>query len=267
MTPTRENFSDRNRSSASERIHETPLQGQSLVVEIAGLPGTGKSVLADAVMQRLTTEGVTTTDVTSGFGPTTSTMGRVTRKTSSLSRAVLTRPSLRGIATVAVGVRQPSVRDRIVRPANLVVAAELTRRARTRVGINVMDQGVTQDSWSLALRADREQALARLERILSVAPLPDLIVYVEAARSALVERLEARPSRHSRLQRQPRTQLRDELKYGGELFESIFASLAMRPAGQRPSVVRIDGTRDDSADQTVELLRAKLEVAEAAAAR
>ena len=232
--------------------------GRGVVVEIAGLPGAGKSLLADAVMVRLEGQGIAVSDATAGFGPTSSGLGRLTRKALMVARTLAVRPSMRAVAKAAIGTRQGTVHDWLARPANVVLSAVLTDRAQQVPVVTLLDQGITQDSWSLALRADRERSLASLDRLLSLATLPDVIVFVEAPQATLVERLRARASQHSRLQRQSDDEMSVELVHGAELFEEILNSLAQLPADNRPTVLRVDGTRPIAADDVVALIRSEL---------
>ena len=163
--------------------------GRGLVVEVAGLPGAGKSRLADDLKAALEGGGIAVTDVTAGIAPTSSRVERLTRKVVMLARALAGGRSVPALARAASGTRQPTAHDRLARPVNVVLSAALTDQAKRRDGVSIMDQGITQDSWSLALRADRTRALASVERLLRLATLPDVIVFVEAPLATLAERL------------------------------------------------------------------------------
>lgn len=217
----------------------------AVVVELCGLPGAGKSTLARALVARLRLAGVPTADVMAPLGPDAGRAGRLVRK--AVAAAVgLVEPGV-GVVTAAAGQRDP--RDLVARPGNLLVVRHALRRSRRRQGVAVFDQGPVQEWWSAALRArDREGVLAAAAA--DPVPRADVLVRVDAPVEVLVERLERRAVRQSRLEALDRDELRAVLGEGSELLDRLTQRRSVAGGAREGGPIVVDGL-DPAAVQRV----------------
>ena len=103
-----------------------------------------------------------------------------------------------------------------------------------------MDQGVIQDLWSIALRADRRRARRALRIALGRVPLPDLIVRVDVPIEVLVDRLQARRTGQSRVERQDRKAIIRELHNGEGLLDELLGDISAACRDVHPPVFRVN---------------------------
>src|SRR5690606_13259428 len=96
--------------------------------------------------------------------------------------------------------RQESARDAVAWLAQWLAVRRAIARARREPGPSLIEEGVVQSLWPLGLRARGPSVARFLERTPRWAR-GDLLVVVEAPADAVLERLAARSSRHSRTQR------------------------------------------------------------------
>ena len=224
-----------------------------VVVECCGLPGSGKSTLARALVARLRLEGIPAADVMAPIGPDAGRVTRLARKTGGVARGLLGPGSLHLATTVAVGSRQRSARDRVARPANLLVVRDAVRRARRRPGVSVLDQGPLQEWWSAGLRGDRDRVLAAAAA--DLAERSDVLVRVDAPLDVLVDRLGRRDQRQSRLEGADPAARRAELESGLTLLDALCPQGVDSPQSQGPVVVRVDGLDPAALDVVMEAVR------------
>jgi AAA domain len=224
-----------------------------VVVEYCGLPGSGKSTLARALVARLRLEGVPTADVMAPLGPDAAPATRVARKAAGVARGMVQAGSPRLVAAIAFGSRQRSTRDRLARPANLLVVRDAVRRARRRPGVSVLDQGPLQEWWSAGLRGDRARVLEAAAA--DAAECSDLLVRVDAPIDLLVERLGRREQRQSRLEGADPVARRAELESGLGLLDALCPQGVDSEESQRPVVIRVDGLDPTALSVVMEAVR------------
>jgi hypothetical protein len=223
------------------------------VVEFCGLPGAGKSTIARALVASLRLEGVPTTEVMASIGPTAPRAVRIRRKSAVIARGVVSRGGLEIATNLGLRSSQAAARDRVARPANLLVVRDAVRRARARAGVHVLDQGPVQEWWSAALRADD----ARVLRWAAADPArwADLVVRVDAPLDMLAARLARRNARQSRLEAVSGRELAQELQHGSDLLDALCAQLVHPRGTHRPMLIRVDGLRPGAVDSIGEALR------------
>lgn len=223
------------------------------VVEFCGLPGAGKSTIARALVASLRLRGIPTTEVMAPIGPAAPRGTRIRRKSVVMARAVASPGGVGIVAHLALRSGQADARDRVARPANLLVVRDAVRRARSQDGVHVLDQGPVQEWWSAALRADdaRVLAWAAADR----APGADLIVRVDAPVEVLAARLARRAARQSRLEAVAGPALEAELTRGAALLDAICAQVLEAAGPDRPRLVRVDGAGPGAAASVAEALR------------
>ncbi|MBK5289094.1 MAG: AAA family ATPase [Acidimicrobiia bacterium] len=208
------------------------------VVEFCGLPGSGKSTLARHVVAELRLRGVPTTDVMAPLGPDARRADRIRRKASAVAAGLLEPGAARLVNGVAFHSDQTDRRDQLARPANLLVVRHVLRRARRRRGVAVLDQGPLQEWWSAALRADADRVLDLARR--DPGEAPDLLVRVDTPILVLVDRLEGRGARQSRLEDGDGATRTAELERGNTLLDALFDQLVYSP-GVTPAILRVGG--------------------------
>jgi hypothetical protein len=223
------------------------------VVEFCGLPGSGKSTIARALVASLRLQGVATSEVMAPIGPSARRGARIRRKSALIARGMMSRGGPEIATNLGWRSGQAAARDRVARPANLLVVRDAVRRARGRAGVHVLDQGPLQEWWSAALRADSDRVLRWAAA--DPAPRADLVVRVDAPPDVLVARLARRPARQSRLEAVSGPELEQELQRGADLLDTLCAQLVHSPGTQQPVLIRVDGFTPGAVDSVSEALR------------
>ena len=223
------------------------------VVEFCGLPGAGKSTIAGALVASLRLQGIPTTEVMAPIGPAASRGERMRRKSMVIARGMTHAGGVAVAGNVGFRSGQRSGRDRVARPANLLVVRDAVRRAKDRPGVHVLDQGPVQEWWSAALRADD----ARVLRWAATDPAPraDLVVRVDAPLELLTRRLARRGDRQSRLEAVDGAELASELARGGRLLDALCDELVHSSGTRRPTLIRVDGYGPGAVEAVGEALR------------
>ena len=195
----------------------------SLVVELCGLPGAGKSSLAREVLASATDGSVRIRLPTEAVGPEVPRVRRIGRKLRLVTGETVRRPvpsadTMRRI----VGSGQGGVRPVSSRWVQWVATQRLMAVARSTPGVHLFDEGVTQALWSLGLRGDPSTTLAALRRTVGRWEHPDHIIVLDLPIELIDRRLNERGSRHSRLQdvADPEAR-RAELARGKELLDRL----------------------------------------------
>jgi energy-coupling factor transporter ATP-binding protein EcfA2 len=189
-----------------------------LVVELCGLPGSGKSTLAAHIYAALREAGVEAVVADLPVSAAAPAPARVRRKVLAASAAVVREPVAAARVVGAVTGSRPTPRDGLGLAAQWLTVRGLQRSARARAGVSLLEEGVVQTLWSLALRAPADGAAST--RMLH-AWSPDLLVVVDAPLDVLMSRLESRPSRHSRTQRIALDRRGPELERGRLLLDLL----------------------------------------------
>jgi thymidylate kinase len=177
-------------------------RSDSVVVEFFGLPGAGKSSLAHRVAQLLAADGRAVHEPSRALAHGLGRPQRVLRKALRVAREAIAHPRSSARALRAIAATRQRRRGDLVRVGfNWLLVTALARAARTRSGVHLLDQGLVQGAWSIALDGDSDRALALLESSRTAELLPDRVVIVAASPAALRQRLSARPGSLSRLER------------------------------------------------------------------
>ncbi len=190
-----------------------------LVVEYAGLPGAGKSTLAEHTCAAIRAAGVPCRIADAGISAAAPRPVRVLRRLALASLQVVRHPlgsarALGGLHPITGGTS----RDRVAGAVQWLAVQRLLARARGRPGVTLLEEGPVQTAWTLALRADPEKA--------GVGHWPqgnqaDLLVVVEAPVAQVSRRLSTRRSRHSRTQRLAGPRRTAELMTGSRLLSGL----------------------------------------------
>ena len=173
----------------------------SLVVELCGLPGAGKSTFAREVLASSTEGSVRVRLPAEATGPEVPRVRRIGRKLRLVTGETLRQPAssvdaMRRIAASGQG-DVGSISSRWVQ---WVATQRLMTVARSTPGVHLFDEGVTQALWSLGLRGDPSTTLAALRRSVGRWEHPDHVIVLDLPIELIDRRLSERGSRHSRLQ-------------------------------------------------------------------
>jgi hypothetical protein len=187
-------------------------------VELAGIPGAGKSRLARTVAEGLAERGVLVRQPQAALGPSVPTGRRLARKVVVAGAAASASPGTTArVVRALLASGQPGSADRAGRLVQWLVAQHVTARAGRRPGVGLVDEGVLQCLWSIGLRGDVEPVLRALAESPRAA-VPDVLVVVQVAPEVALSRLGARASRHSRTQLLSEDEGLAELRRGEQLL-------------------------------------------------
>jgi len=117
---------------------------------------------------------------------------------------------------------------------------EMARRAGAKATV-LVDEGAVLTAYHLFVYSDASFDQSDLDRFAELVPLPDLIVYVTAPLSVLVDRAIRRPDRRRELATADHAEIERWIARAGGVFDGLVASPALR---HRTLVV---GNADDSA--------------------
>lgn len=170
----------------------------NVLVEMAGLPGSGKSTLHQELRRRLVDRGL---DMPPGSllpdGLPGASSSRITRTARTVGRRLHTATSERravssALRTLATSPRSASEKVQALRFT--LVTLETHRLARTSpmAPLCLVDEGILQRSFLLFVERDRVADQGAVEAFLHRCPLPDLVVWVDAAPEIALERLASR---------------------------------------------------------------------------
>ena len=209
------------------------MSSRPLVVEFCGLPGSGKSSVAAHTCRALRSAGVEAYVADLAVSAAAARPARVVRRAGLALRQAVRGPSDAAQVARLVAATGQSPRDGAALLAQLLAVQRLVARARRRNGVALLEEGLVQTLWSVALRS-RVDCADELDRWLATTASPDLVVLVDAPTGMVLDRLAARPSRHSRTQRLGPRELVRELGDGRRLLDRLLPRDAL--------TVRNDGT-------------------------
>jgi len=187
-------------------------------VELAGIPGAGKSRLARTLAGGLAGPGIVVAQPQNLLGPSIPTGPRLARKAQACAAAAAGAPvTTARFVRAVLASGQPGPGDVAGRTVQWLVAQHVMARALRRDGVSIVDEGLIQCLWSIGLRGDVQPVLEAVAASRQVSA-PDLVVVVRVPPEVALERLAARRSRHSRIQLLPESDRLAELQRGDRLL-------------------------------------------------
>lgn len=228
-------------------------EDNACTVELCGLPGAGKSFLAQSLAEHLAAHGVRVAQPLAAVAPTRPRGRRLVAKLWIAVRELAFAPlgSVRALAAIHRS-GQP-LRDVLHRSLNWLVVRGLYRRARRGPGVHVFEQGIVQELCSIGYEGDWRPCLAvagpggaRLG--------PDVLISVAAPIETAARRVEVRPGMQSRIERLGPAARRGELGRQADALATIEKAWLERYGGilgTRRIEVRNDGERLTETLQTL----------------
>lgn len=221
---------------------------ESHLVEFAGLPGSGKTVVSQALAALLAARGVCVTTPSYKLDHRAALLGRLGRKLSYAVAGALRQPgcAMRCIGAVARS-RQRTLGTLVSVSTNWLYLTESQRHRDTEPGVHIYDQGLLQALWSLSFEAAALDAawpafVALLEETL---PRHLLVVILEADPALVGGRLQRRADGASRLDRDvSRRGLQPSLERAVAVFDRVAAEAVRLAASDRLSLLRVRNDGD-----------------------
>ena len=168
-----------------------------LNVEFVGMPGSGKTTLARRLVETIQEEP---SMVVTEQGPFAR-FGKKLKRAFTLLTFAATHPKYaKEIHDVVASTRQESLRDYLILVANWILCLRRTKVRQSKLGIEVIDQGLFQMVWSTAFSGRREETLRLAWTLAERLHSTDILVIVKAPLESIVKRLSNRPGRQSRLE-------------------------------------------------------------------
>jgi hypothetical protein len=174
-----------------------------LLVEFVGMPGVGKSELSHRIAARLAAAGERVREPSYELAHGPSPARRRCWKSLHVVRQLALDPlsSLRALAAIG-RTQQRGLGMRVRLVVNALLVASLAAQARRRPGIHLLDQGLLQAAWSVALEDRPGAPLPLLDTRGLCGAIADLVVIVDADLGTVQRRLSERPGRESRLEQE-----------------------------------------------------------------
>ncbi|HSV41710.1 MAG TPA: hypothetical protein VLI04_23290 [Nocardioidaceae bacterium] len=191
-----------------------------LVVEFCGLPGAGKTLLAEQTCIALRERGVAAEIADRPISAAVPKVARVRRRAGLAGGRLVRHPADTFGALRSVARTRPSLRD----GAALLLqwlAVEGLAAAPNDDSFRLLEEGVVQTAWSLVLRAGPDALVGLQELVAEGTVSRRLIVLVDVPVELAVDRLRARASLHSRTQLLSPAEQRAELEVGSRLMRVL----------------------------------------------
>lgn len=230
-----------------------PRHDPLLIVELAGLPGAGKTAVAGRVAAQLRSQGFACGERRL-VAPVH--IGRMRYYGGRVAFSLRHRRPLAAALRFGLGVR-PLARSSITHALSLAAWAYRLRVAADQ-GYDrvILDQGIVQDAWSVVAMSERwnAEALDRtLRNILLGAPATWVLAYLDVDIDVAAERIGSRPTSSSRFDRLDTAATRRLLTTGRDRLEQIVdRAVAVTQAPH----CRLDGHRplEDTAARLVDFI-------------
>ena len=226
-----------------------------LVLELCGLPGSGKTSVAQAALPLFLESGHACEVVDQRVSAAVPRPRRVLRKAAMIAAVIAGDPRGAVGTTRVLGPGQPGLRDRLAVPAQWWVAERLVLQARQRGGLALVEEGLVQALWTAGLRSTglTPSALVSLAGRMRRA---DLVVHLDIPAELALERLRARPSRHSRVQRMTPSDQAAAMRHGDALLRELLAEWTRQRLGEVVTVTSATALRAVALDRLSSARRA-----------
>ena len=239
------------RRTGSEVGSGPPGTSRRTVVELCGLPGSGKTTLARTLVEVLRVAGVEASVLDTPISAAVGRSARAARRLGLASTAAVRRPlqSARAAVWFASGHQSPA--DAAAAYVQWLAVQRLVDRADPAASVRLLEEGAVQTLWTALLRADGSSSGSSAWGLLPRSARSDVVVLVDVPLETASARLARRRSRHSRTQLLDPAARRAELARGRDLLEELVAHCPL-------PVVRVAGDDHRTARQTAEAVAPQL---------
>ncbi|WP_373050350.1 AAA family ATPase [Thalassovita aquimarina] len=230
------------------------------IIEFFGLPGSGKTTVARKLHAMLSATQPDLIFAPALLGDGAGAAARATSKLGLILSDLGHDGAGRDAVRLAMAIRQPRLRDKFRAVFGIATMMSLYARLERRGLSAVLDQGLLQALWSVQLRTEDDGCRALVRECLSnAAGTGRVYVSVETPARICIDRLAARHSKHSRLQKLGTADADRTWERAEFLRRALLRDLqtAGRRHGVAPRIIVIDGTTDatDTTGQIVAQLR------------
>lgn len=230
-----------------------------MLVEFFGIPGAGKSTISHRVSERLKNEGRSVEEPMYALTHEAPSAKRYLYKSMYAAYGVALRPAeARSIGALIAGTDQPSRLTLVKTIFNWLFVSGVIH-SRDRDTLHVLDQGLCQAAWSVALGAERDRVEELCEAAVSTLSRTErtLIILVDIAPETARKRLSARSDDGSRV---TPTGNGHTVEEAFELNTRVEASLRRAVDGHASvDILRVENESrsdlDDSVDKICDRLR------------
>ena len=125
------------------------------VIELCGLPGVGKTSVADRLFAALGEVGIVARRDDRGVGPDVGAGLRLGRKARLIASTAVVQPATSARAVFRIAAEQHGGRDAVARPVQWLVNQGVLARARRGTGVHLLEEGLVQALWSVHSRTQR----------------------------------------------------------------------------------------------------------------
>jgi thymidylate kinase len=199
--------------------------GGPLVVEFVGLPGAGKTAVAERLGAALTQRGIS-------WGSRKDVGGQKVRRSTHYAGLALyyLRHPVELQAALQLGQRGSSRMWARIYQAVKYVSVWSYRLTLARPGgyqVLILDQGPVQDAWSLLLRGPWRDGMVQeaVSRVILTSGLSHALVYFDLPVEVAVQRIAQRPTRESRFDRLEPPETARQLAREGKRLEQLYAGV------------------------------------------
>jgi thymidylate kinase len=195
-----------------------PVPRRRTVVELCGLPGAGKSTLAAALAEVLTTAGIEVTVLDLPISARAPATLRAARRLRHAATTTVRRPvdSVRAAQWFGALGQPPS--DSASAYVQWLALQRIVHAARRDAGVQLLEEGTVQTLWTALLRAPRRPSTLTAWDRVPPSARSDLVLHVDVPVPTAAARLAGRDSRHSRTQQLGPDARAAELAHGHELL-------------------------------------------------
>lgn len=199
------------------------------VVELCGLPGSGKTTLAAALAQQLSVRGVECRVADRGISAALPLAQRTAHRLWLASLVAAAHPGWAAVsARDFAHAGNESTRDTAATLVQWLATAGLSTAAHRAAGVSLLEEGPVQTAWTLLLRSRRSADGLDPRTLLYGLPTSarsDLVLVVDVPPQVAVARLASRTSRHSRTQLLPADERIVELRRGAVLLDLLLRAV------------------------------------------
>lgn len=232
------------------------MSNKTLIVEFIGLPGVGKSTLSHHIAEEMRNDHKSVSELSNYHSHHRSRFSQALRVRALALKTLFLKPrhSYASIRTIGQS-KQQSFSETKNMGLSWLYNSELTRQLGRTCGVHILDQGLIQAVWSVAMRAKSQSWIDLMDLLKVNYNCRVLVVWVTAGIPTVLARIHGREREQSRFDGMSENLMRSVMERGSSVFDQImseFDELVIQD--QKFSRIRIDNDGDDMAEQTQKLI-------------